>query len=154
MTPRRFIRCIEGWHRATTVLSTAACLWAAGRMFEPAGGTLEAYIGPGAGIALLGSFFAVFAAALSAFFFVLSWPVRMIWRGLRGARPYNKARVKKIVVLGLDGLEPTLTEAFLEAGRLPNLAKLREQGGYNRLGTTSPPLSPVAWSSFSTVSGM
>ena len=33
--------------------------------------TAHAYIGPGAGIALLGSFFAVFAAALSAFFFVL-----------------------------------------------------------------------------------
>ncbi len=150
MRRRRSIRCIEGWHRTTTVLLTAACLWAAGRVFEPAGGTLEAYIGPGAGIALLGSFFAVFAAALSAFFFVLSWPLRMIWRGLRGARPYAKARVKKIVVLGLDGLEPTLTEAFLAAGRLPNLAKLRAQGGYNRLGTTCPPLSPVAWSSFST----
>jgi len=148
--PRRFIRCIEGWHCAPAVLSTAACLWAAGRIFEPAAGTLEAYIGPGAGIALLGSFFAVFAAALSAFFFVLSWPVRMIWRGLRGARPYKKARVKKIVVLGLDGLEPTLTETYLEAGRLPNLAKLRELGGYHRLGTTCPPLSPVAWSSFST----
>jgi len=144
--------CIEGWRRTTAVLGTAACIWMAGRLLEPAGsgGTLEAYIGPGAGIALLGSFFAVFAAALSAFFFVLSWPVRMIWRGLRGARPYAKARVKKIVVLGLDGLEPTLTEEFLEAGRLPNLARLREQGGYNRLGTTCPPLSPVAWSSFST----
>ena len=70
-----------------TVLATAACLWAAGLVLEPTGVTLEAYIGPGAGIALLGSFFAVFAAALSAFFFVLSWPVRMIWRGLRGARP-------------------------------------------------------------------
>ena len=115
-----------------------------------AGVTQHAYIGPGAGIALLGSFFAVFSAFLSAFFFVLSWPIRMIWRGLRGRRPFARAKARKVVVLGLDGLEPTLTEEMMEAGRLPNLARLREQGCYTRLGTTCPPLSPVAWSSFST----
>ncbi len=34
-----------------------------------------AYIGPGAGFALAGSFFAVFAAVFSAFVTVLTWPV-------------------------------------------------------------------------------
>ena len=38
----------------------------------------------------------------------------------------------------------------MEEGILPNLSKLREDGTYTRLGTTWPPLSPVAWSSFST----
>ncbi len=55
-----------------------------------------------------------------------------------------------MVILGLDGLDPELTDAMLAEGLLPHLARLREQGSYQRLGTTWPPLSPVAWSSFST----
>ena len=35
-------------------------------------------------------------------------------------------------------------------GNLPNLARLRETGGYRRLRTTYPALSPVAWSTFAT----
>ena len=37
-----------------------------------------AYIGPGAGFALAGSFFAVFAAIFSAFFTFLTWPLRLL----------------------------------------------------------------------------
>jgi predicted AlkP superfamily phosphohydrolase/phosphomutase len=33
---------------------------------------------------------------------------------------------------------------------LPNLASLRDQGHFSRLGTTTPPQSPVAWSTFIT----
>jgi hypothetical protein len=33
---------------------------------------------------------------------------------------------------------------------LPNLAALRRQGDFRRLGTTIPPQSPVAWSTFIT----
>ena len=35
-------------------------------------------------------------------------------------------------------------------GKLPNLSRLREQGSYQRLRTTYPALSPVAWSTFAT----
>lgn len=58
--------------------------------------------------------------------------------------------MKKVIVIGLDGLEPKLAEAMLKAGELPNLAKLSGQGGYSRLGTTYPPQTPVAWSTFTT----
>ena len=109
-----------------------------------------AYIGPGAGIALIGSFFAIFSAFISAFFFAITYPIRIIWRGFRSGRALKRASAKRVVVLGLDGLEPELAEEFLEEGLLPNLAKLREQGVYTRLGTSCPPLSPVAWSSFTT----
>jgi predicted AlkP superfamily phosphohydrolase/phosphomutase len=113
-------------------------------------GQLFAYIGPGAGIALVGSFLVVLAALVSAVFTMLTWPMRRLWRALRGRQALRKAKVKRVVVLGLDGLEPTLTEQYLAEGLLPNLAKLKETGSYHRLGTTWPPLSPVAWSSFAT----
>jgi predicted AlkP superfamily phosphohydrolase/phosphomutase len=58
--------------------------------------------------------------------------------------------MKKVIVIGLDGLEPKIVEALLATGELPNLAKIREQGGYTRLRTTYPPQTPVAWSTFTT----
>jgi predicted AlkP superfamily phosphohydrolase/phosphomutase len=109
-----------------------------------------AYIGPGAGFALAGSFFAVFAAVLSAFVTFVTWPVRLVARMLFGWRVLAKARVKRVVILGLDGMDHGLTETMLEEGKLPNLAALRDRGCFRPLGSTVPPISPVAWSSFQT----
>ena len=39
---------------------------------------------------------------------------------------------------------------MLDEGKLPNFAKLRDQGSFKPLGSTLPPISPVAWSSFQT----
>ena len=116
----------------------------------PLDSILFAYIGPGAGIALAGSFLAVLSAILSAMLVMITWPIRRVIYSIRGKKARLKAKTKRVVIVGLDGLEPTLTEKFLEEGLLPNLAKLKEQGGYQRMGTTCPPLSPVAWSSFAT----
>ena len=110
----------------------------------------HAYIGPGAGIALLGSFLAVFLSFLSALLFLFTWPVRILWRSFRSGRALARAKAKRVVILGLDGMEPQLTEQYLKEGRLPNLARLKAQGSYRKLATTCPPLSPVAWSSFAT----
>ncbi len=57
---------------------------------------------------------------------------------------------KKVIVIGLDGLEPSIVEAMLERGELPNLARIRQAGSYTRLKTTYPAQTPVAWSSFVT----
>ncbi len=57
---------------------------------------------------------------------------------------------KKVIVIGLDGLEPSIVEPMLERGDLPNLARIRAAGGYTRLATTYPAQTPVAWSSFAT----
>lgn len=112
--------------------------------------SLLGYIGPGAGIALVGSFLAVMGAILSALAVICMWPIRRVLYALRRTKARFKARTKRVVILGLDGLEPTLTEKYLSEGLLPNLARLRAQGSYQRLATTCPPLSPVAWSSFAT----
>jgi predicted AlkP superfamily phosphohydrolase/phosphomutase len=57
---------------------------------------------------------------------------------------------KKAIVIGLDGLEPSILEQMLGRGELPHFARLRRQGHYARLATTYPAQTPVAWSSFST----
>ena len=57
---------------------------------------------------------------------------------------------KKAIVIGLDGLEPTIVDSMLERGELPNLARIRNAGFYSRLRTTYPAQTPVAWSSFAT----
>ncbi len=56
----------------------------------------------------------------------------------------------KTIIIGLDGLEPTIVEPMIQQGELPCLAALRERGGYTRLATTYPAQTPVAWSTFST----
>jgi len=60
------------------------------------------------------------------------------------------AAYSKVIVIGLDGLEPSLVEPLLATGQLPNLARLRERGGYARVATTTPAQTPVAWSTFAT----
>ncbi|MFQ5490149.1 MAG: alkaline phosphatase family protein [Phycisphaerae bacterium] len=110
----------------------------------------QAYIGPGAGFAVLSSFLVVLTAMVSAFFALLTWPIRWAVRWFRGRKAFARARIRRMVVLGLDGMSPVLVDEFMAAGLLPNLKKLAEQGTYRRLGTTLPPLSPVAWSSFLT----
>ena len=57
---------------------------------------------------------------------------------------------KKAIVIGLDGLEPSIVEPMMERGELPTFDRLRRMGCYSRLATTYPAQTPVAWSSFST----
>lgn len=58
--------------------------------------------------------------------------------------------IRKVIVVGLDGLEPRIVDRLFEAGQLPHLARIRELGGYARVRTTYPAQTPVAWSSFAT----
>ncbi len=57
---------------------------------------------------------------------------------------------RKLIVLGVDGLDPKLLAGYMAEGLVPNLKRLSEQGGYLPLGTSVPPQSPVAWSNFIT----
>ncbi len=111
---------------------------------------LFAYIGPGAGFAFLGSFLSVLGGALLGVASILLWPFRMAMRAVSGKRGYKRAKVRKLIFLGLDGLDPSLAERYMSEGKLPNLSRLREQGSFHRLRTTFPALSPVAWSTFAT----
>jgi len=113
----------------------------------------HAYIGPGAGFAVFGSFLVTLVALFLGAFVLLTWPMRFLIRGLRRRRSYAGSQTDRVVVIGLDGLDPDIAEAMIAAGRLPHLASLRATGTYGRLATTCPAMSPVAWSSFMTGAG-
>ncbi len=60
----------------------------------------------------------------------------------------KKRSAKKVIILGFDGMDPKLSLTLMKAGKLPNLAKLTDTGGFSALGTSIPPQSPVAWANF------
>ena len=113
----------------------------------------HAYIGPGAGFAVFGSFLVMLVALFLGGFVLLTWPMRVLIRGRRRRRAYARSQTDRVVVIGLDGMDPDIAESMMAAGRLPHLSKLRDSGTYGRLETTCPPMSPVAWSSFMTGAG-
>jgi predicted AlkP superfamily phosphohydrolase/phosphomutase len=110
----------------------------------------QAYAGPGAGFAVLSSFWAIFVAFLYSFYALATWPFRQLFRFIRRRNAYGKAKFKRAVILGFDGMDPDLADRFMNEGRLPNLSKLRARGTFSKLRTTFPPISPVAWSTFMT----
>ena len=60
------------------------------------------------------------------------------------------ARKTKMIILGVDGLDPDLLTRFMAEGKMPNFARLAQQGSFRRLTTSIPPQSPVAWSNLIT----
>lgn len=108
-----------------------------------------AYIGPGAGFALVSSAFVLVTTIVIVLMTLVAWPFKMVWRAMTRSAP-PKAAINRLIVVGLDGQDPKLTDQFMREGILPNFSALAESGTYRRLATTFPALSPVAWSSFST----
>lgn len=77
---------------ARTTLALAALATAA-----PA----AAYVGPGAGLSLLGALWAVVATVATALFFLLMWPLRRLFR--RGAGRAGSATPTEAPVRRADG---------------------------------------------------
>ena len=115
-----------------------------------AAGEAHAYIGPGAGFALGGSMLVLLVTFTLAFAIILTWPIRAVIKLIKVGNPYKSAMAKKVVILGLDGMDPGLTTKFMREGRLPNFQKLAEHGVFRTLDTSVPSMSPVAWSTFAT----
>jgi len=59
----------------------------------------------------------------------------------------------RAIILGFDGADPAVTAQMMDRGELPNLTKLRDSGDFQPLGSSNPPQSPTAWSSFATCKG-
>ena len=56
----------------------------------------------------------------------------------------------RMVILGVDGMDPKLLAQYMQEGVAPNLSRLASTGGFMPLQTSNPPQSPVAWSTFIT----
>jgi len=103
-------------------------------------------------LAFLGSLFFFFKFILRPFknffwFVLILLAVLIIGGRMVSGSPNNK---KKVIILGIDGMDPAITERLLNAGRLPNFAALSKKGIYAHLATTIPAESVVAWTSFAT----
>ena len=125
--------------RAALILAAAAALAA------PA----SAYIGPGAGFAAAGSVLILLGTFVMAFGIVLIWPLKAVVR-LVVRRGKTRPKVKRMVVVGLDGFDPGLAKEFAAQGLMPNFDKLAKEGCFHSLGTAYPSISPVAWSTYAT----
>lgn len=56
-------------------------------------------------------------------------------------------QVERVILIGVDGGDGRTVEAMMDAGELPNMARLREMGTFAPLGTALPADSPTAWAS-------
>ena len=133
---RRFTRLGAGT-AAVAMLSAAPALCA----------SALAYIGPGAGFAAAGSVLVLLGTFLLAFGIILIWPLKAAVK-IVSRRGRSKARVKRVVVSGLDGFDPKMAARY--ADRMPNFRRLEAMGCHSSLGTSIPSISPVAWSTFAT----
>ena len=59
-------------------------------------------------------------------------------------------RAARVVVIGIDGMDPTLLIRFVNEGVMPNFERFIEEGDFKPLQTTVAAQSPVAWSTFIT----
>ncbi|MBI4652323.1 alkaline phosphatase family protein, partial [Candidatus Desantisbacteria bacterium] len=58
--------------------------------------------------------------------------------------------MNKLIFIGIDGMDPKITEQMMDAGHLPNFSRLASNGSYKKLNTLNPAQSPVVWSTIST----
>lgn len=90
------------------------------------------------------------ALLLTALLATASMAAPAVLGGCGEDAPSRFTSERKLVVLGVDGMDPNLLDRYMREGRMPNLKALAERGTYMRLGTVFPPQSPVAWSTFTT----
>ncbi|MAE68006.1 MAG: sulfatase arylsulfatase [Phycisphaeraceae bacterium] len=76
-------------------------------------------------------------------------PLLLVALGLAHCGPPARdgaAPQRRVLVIGIDGMDPQLLRRYMDAGDLPHLSRLARTGGWKPLATSMPPQSPVAWS--------
>lgn len=65
----------------------------------------------------------------------------------------REALAEKIMVLGVDGMDPRLTSKFVKEGKMPNVKKLMERGACREdlvLLGANPTVTPPMWTTLAT----
>src|SRR5262245_36026904 len=62
----------------------------------------------------------------------------------------SRRGASRVMVLGLDGMDPQTVDLLMAEGKMPNFAKMRRDGTYGRLQSMHPLLSPVIWTTIAT----
>src|SRR5260370_4369351 len=83
------------------------------------------------------------AAALLGAILGVSW---LRTRGEESPAP----KKKKLLILGIDGMDPELLRQYMKEGKMPNFAALAARGSVLNLPQSTPPQSPVAWANLIT----
>ena len=89
-------------------------------------GEAHAYIGPGAGFAVLGSFAVIFVTMILAGISILAWPFRTVWRMIRHRRK-SKPLVKRTIFIGFDGQDAKITERMMAVRSPPSRLPTKSQ---------------------------
>jgi predicted AlkP superfamily phosphohydrolase/phosphomutase len=126
------------------------------------------YVDPGSGFVFAQNasiLWGVILASLGGFFFFIKFFFgflkRIFWIILIatgiviiGGKIMHKPSItEKVIIVGIDAMDPRITEQLIREGRLPNFARLKQEGTYSPLATVVPPESVVAWTSISTGTG-
>src|SRR3972149_5903136 len=110
-----------------------------------------AYIDPGNGFTFFQNTSFLWPAIVSLIKFakIFFWIIIVIFIIIIGRMMIGKKGVnKKVIIIGVDAMDPNITERLMNEGKLPNLSGLKNNGSYSRFQTTYPAESVVAWSSF------
>src|SRR6266540_6676589 len=65
----------------------------------------------------------------------------------------SRSKPSRVMVVGLDGMDPRTVDLLMSEGKLPNFARLRQHGAYAPLVSAEPLLSPVVWTTIATGKG-
>src|SRR4029453_5090674 len=65
----------------------------------------------------------------------------------------SRSKPSRVMVLGLDGMDPRTVDLLMSEGKMPNFARLRKDGAYAPLMSAEPLLSPVVWTTIATGKG-
>jgi predicted AlkP superfamily phosphohydrolase/phosphomutase len=61
------------------------------------------------------------------------------------AAPLQEPAKGRVIVLGMDGMDASMTEEWMNQGLLPNFSRLRKEGSFAPLMPANPAQSPVSW---------
>lgn len=80
-------------------------------------------------------------------------PLLVVLAATTSALPLSalqQTKAERVIVLGMDGMDAEMAGDWMDAGELPNFARLREQGTFAPLMPANPAQSPVSWATLNT----